>query len=370
MILNSKKIISNLLKKADIKINGDRDWDIKVYNDKFYFRVLTGGSVALGESYMDGWWDCKRLDLFFYKFLSQGFYEYKNINTFLLNCKSWILNLQSKNRSKEVIRKHYDLDNFLYTNFLDETMSYTCGYWKNAKTLKQSQEDKYDLICKKLKLEKGMKVLDIGCGWGGFAKFAAKKYGCSVIGLTISKEQALFARELCKDLPVKILIKDYRDIKGKFDRVVVIGMIEHVGYRNYKNFFKIVHKSLDDKGLFMLHTIGINKTYVKGDTWVNKYIFPNGVIPSLKQIGSSIEGRFIIEDLHNFGPDYSKTLIEWDKNFVKNWIRLKNRYNRRFYRMWRYYLLSFAGAFKARRLQLWEIVLSKGDIPKIYESIR
>ncbi|MFH1290211.1 MAG: cyclopropane fatty acyl phospholipid synthase, partial [Nanoarchaeota archaeon] len=362
--------ITNILNKADINVNSKRPWDIQVHNENFYSRLLAGGSLALGESYMEEWWDCQRLDVFFDKILSAKLDQNTKIKTLIWPIlKAKILNLQSEKRAYIVGEKHYDIGNDLYKKMLDKRMIYSCAYWKNAKTLDKAQEAKLDLICKKMNLKPGIKILDIGCGWGGFLKFAAKKYKIKGVGITVSKEQVKLAKESCKGLPIEIRLQDYRDLSEKFDRIISIGMFEHVGPKNYKTFMKVSEKSLKENGLMMLHTIGANYTTDANEPWVEKYIFPNGKLPSLKRITKAAEKLFVIEDIHNFGPDYNKTIMAWEKNFVKNWSKIKHNYDKKFYRMWRYYLLSFAGSFRARNIQLWQIVLSKNR-KSTYNSIR
>ena len=279
----------------------------------------------------------------------------------------------SKSRwgAREVIEKHYDLSNELYMSFLDTYNQYTCGFFRGIEDLNTAQEQKLDLVCRKLHLKKTDRVLDIGCGWGGFAKYASQKYGCAVVGITISDEQVKYAREYTAGLPVEIRKQDYRDLKGeKFDKIVMIGMIEHVGYKNYRKVMEVVAEALKDGGFFLLQTIGQNKSSTMGNPWSDKYIFPNGMLPSIKQLGQASEMLMIIEDLHNFGPDYHKTLLAWDKNFQANWHLIQREYSETFYRMFRYYFNSFAGAFNARRIQLWQIVFSKGSNDQVYESVR
>lgn len=372
MNLYSKKIIRNILKNAEIKINGPDDFDIQIKNNKFYGKVLLQGSMGLGESYMQGWWECKKLDEFFYKLLVSGAIENagKSLPLLISFLKSKILNLQAVKRAFIVGQKHYDLGNDFFEAMLGKTMAYSCGYWKNAKTLDASQKNKYDLICKKINLQNGQQILDIGCGWGGFAKYAAENYKVSVTGVTVSKEQADFAKKLCKDFPVNIKLQDYRDISGKFDHIISIGMFEHVGQKNYKTFMKIVKNCLKENGLFLLHTIGSNKTSNATDPWINKYIFPNGSLPSLKQITKSVEDLFVVEDVHNFGADYDKTLMAWHKNFITNQKKFEKSYNLEFFKMWQYYLLSCAGAFRARNIQLWQIVLSQKGVKNGYKPVR
>ncbi|MFC2014197.1 cyclopropane fatty acyl phospholipid synthase [Chloroflexota bacterium] len=361
-----------LLSLAGIKINGDNPWDIRVHNEKFYQRVLAQGSLGLGESYMDGWWDCEKLDEFFYRAIRSQIESKVKKNWALLFevLLAKVVNMQSKKRAFQIGEKHYDSGNELFRNMLDKRMVYSCAYWKDFHTLDEAQESKLDLICQKLGLQPGMRVLDIGCGWGSFVKYAAEKYKVKVIGITVSKEQAEFGKTLCKGLPVEIRLQDYRDVNDKFDHIVSLGMIEHVGYKNYSTYMEVVHHCLKDDGLFLLHSIGGNKSVTSADPWINRYIFPNGMLPSIKQLGSAIEGLFVMEDWHNFSTDYDKTLMVWYRNIDINWHKLKSNYNERFYRMWKYYLLSCAGSFRARRNQLWQIVLSKKGVLGGYKSIR
>ena len=368
----SKKIIEDFLSYADVKINSSRPWDMQVYNKDLYGRVLKHGSLGLGESYMDGWWDAKELDAFSYKTLRAKLDKKIPGGWIIVTCIliQTILNSQRLSKSFEVGEHHYDIGNDLYENMLDKRMVYSCGYWKNTNSLDEAQEAKLDLICRKLQIEEGMKVLDIGCGWGGFAKFVSEKYGAIVDGVTVSKEQVEFARKYCRGLPVQIKLQDYRHIEGQYDRIISIGMFEHVGCRNYHTFMKVVNRLLSNDGLFLLHTIGRNASVRSNDPWIEKYIFPNSMLPSIKQIGISIENLFVMEDWHNFSTDYDKTLMAWFENFDLNWEKLKSKYSDRFYRMWKYYLLVCAGSFRARHFQLWQIVFSKNGVLGGYTSIR
>jgi cyclopropane-fatty-acyl-phospholipid synthase len=284
--------------------------------------------------------------------------------------KSIVLNLQTTRRSRVVARRHYDLGNDLFLSFLDPYNQYSCAYFKETEDLNEAQVKKLKLIGEKLKLSSKDRVLDIGCGWGGLAKFAAETYGCHVTGISISDAQVAYATQLCRHLPVNIIKSDYREITGTFDKVVSCGMMEHVGHKNYRTLMKIVRRCLSDEGLFLLHTIGRNTTATYIDPWFHKYIFPNSVLPSAPQLTAAAEGLFVIEDWHNFGPYYSKTLGAWHRNFLRNWHLIENRYGETFRRMWEYYLLSCAGAFQARGMQLWQIVFSKEGILGGYSSIR
>ncbi len=367
-----KKIISSLLEDAGITINGSASVDIQVHNDGLYDRVLSQGSLGLGESYMDGWWDVEELDEFFNLLLKAELdKKIRTISMVLPALKAIVFNLGSKSKAFKIGEHHYDIGNNLYEAMLDKELVYTCGYWKDTDNLDQAQINKLDLVCKKMYLKPGMTVIDIGCGWGSFCKFAAKNYGVKVVGVTVSKEQAKLAKKRCEGLDVEIKLQDYRDATGKFDRIVSLGMFEHVGYKNYKTFMKVCQRLLKDDGLFMLHTIGGNKSVQSTDAWIDKYIFPNSMLPSVKQISVACEGRFVLEDWHSFGQYYDKTLLAWFKNFDSSWSELKNdKYDDRFYRMWKYYLLACAGSFRARKNQLWQIVLSKKGVSNGYISIR
>ncbi len=360
-----------LLDLADVAINGNRPWDIQVHDDRLFQRVLAGGSLAFGESYMDGWWDCERLDQLFERILGAGLDRKVRSRTWLLQAlKAKLLNLQKPSRAFTIGERHYDLGNDLYQAMLDELLVYSCGYWENGCTLDQAQKNKLDLACRKLGLEPGMRLLDIGCGWGGTAKYAAANYQAEVVGVTVSREQARFARELCSGLPVDIRLQDYREVDETFDRVVSIGMFEHVGCKNYRTFMRKVRSCLRDDGLFLLHTIGGNRSCTSCDPWISTYIFPNSMLPSARQITSAAEGLFVLEDWHSFGPHYDTTLMHWFENFQGGWDGLKHTYDQRFYRMWKYYLLSCAGSFRARSNQLWQVVLSPRGLSGGFEGVR
>ena len=356
-----KELAGKLLSSAGITINGHNNYDIQINDERFYNAVFSKGELGFGEAYMNGWWECERIDELIYRILKARLDRQvkKNLAVIVLAIKTRLFDLQTRHRAFIVGKRHYDLDNELFSLMLDSSMSYSCAYFKDTDSLEEAQQKKLELICGKLKLEAGMRLLDIGCGWGGLAKYAAEKYKVAVTGVTVSKNQAEFAKNVCRGLPVEIILDDYRNIEGKYDRVVSVGMFEHVGYKNYRTFMKIVHRSLVDNGLFLLHTIGGNHSVTSTSPWIQKYIFPNGMLPSIKQIGGSIEDLFIMERWKNYGSHYYKTLMSWHHNFVKNWDKIKDRYGQRFFRMWSYYLLSSAGSFKARSNQLWQIELLK-----------
>lgn len=381
--MTSKQKIAELLSLADVEIGGKNPWDIKVKNENFYSRVLSGGSLALGESYMDGWWDVEKLDEFFYRILAAGL-DGKVYPLSMLPHYIWgkLVNKGKREKAFEIGEKHYDTGNDLFAAMLDLRLTYTCAYWKGLKRVPENldcaQEQKLDLVCRKIGLKKGDKVLDIGCGWGSFMKFAAEKYGAEVTGITVSKEQVEFGKKLCQGLPVEFKLEDYRDHRGSYDHIVSLGMFEHVGDKNYRIFFEKVRHLLKEDGLFLLHTIGHNRKTRGVDPWIERHIFPNGIIPQSSKVSEAFEGLFIMEDWHNFGADYDSTLLAWHDHFEKAWSQLsrtvgangRRNYSNRFYRMWRYYLLACAGAFRARNIHLWQIVLSKNGVSGGYISIR
>ena len=368
---SAKIFLQNRLDPADITIDGDRPFDMQIKDERFYNRFLLNGSLGLGEAYMDGWWECRKLDEFFNRILRITPHEKtRRIKEFALVARAAISNMQSGSRSSEVVNKHYNIGNDLFKNMLDKRMVYTCAYWENTQNLDDAQEAKLDLICKKINMQPGQKILDIGCGFGSFAKYAAEEYDVKVVGITISKKQLELAKILCQGLPVEIRFQDYKDLNEKFDHIVSIGMFEAVGFKNFRIFMNVISKNLNPEGLFLLHTIGSRKSSRSTDPWFDKYIFPNGVIPSEKQITTASEGIFIMEDWHNFRADYDKTLMQWHKNFIGNWENIKDSYDERFYRMWTYYLLSSAAAFRSGKNQLWQIVYSKYGVPGGYKSVR
>jgi cyclopropane-fatty-acyl-phospholipid synthase len=264
--------------------------------------------------------------------------------------------------------------NDIYEAMLDKNMQYTCGYWRYATNLDDAQVAKMELIAQKLKLKPGMRVLDIGCGFGTLGFYLAKYHGVQFVGCSISKEQTKYGSDLCQGLPVEFRLCDYRELNEQFDRVVSVGMFEHVGSQNYREFFKVCHRCLKDDGILLLHTIGNNHKAVCGfDMWSHKYIFPNGYIPYYLEITKAMESLWIIEDWHNFGNDYSKTLAAWEQNFDAAWSKdqkLSARHGERFYRMWKIYLNCAQAFFLTRSFQLWQIVLTKDGLPGGYEATR
>jgi len=358
---NAETMIRELLEQAEVEVNGSNPWDIQVNDKRLYDRILQDGSLGLGEAYMDGWWDAHSVDEFIARVLKARLDEkVVNETRYLFQVlRAKLFNRQSSARAFKIAEAHYDLGNDLYRAMLDKRLNYTCAYWKKAKNLDDAQEAKLDLVCRKIGIHKGMRILELGCGWGSFAKYAAEKYGAEVLGVTVSKEQVALGNELCKGLPVELRLQDYREVKGTYDAVVSIGVMEHVGYKNYSTYMDVVDRCLKTDGIAFVHTIGGNHSITTGEPFTDKYIFPNGMLPSIAQLGKALEGRFVMEDWQNFGPYYDPTLMAWHANFEKAWPELKKDYDERFHRMWRYYLLSSAGGFRSRSTQLWQIVFTR-----------
>jgi cyclopropane-fatty-acyl-phospholipid synthase len=367
----AESLITEWLASADIQVDGQRPWDITVHDPRFYNRVLADGSLGVGESYMDGWWDCARIDEFLTRALRASIDKrLPSLREVWLAIKARLINLQAPHRSFAVGERHYDVGDDLYKCMLDPRMIYTCAYWPAAHDLNTAQEAKLDLVCRKLGLQPGMRVLDIGCGWGGAAQFAAQRYGVEVTGVTVSKHQAEAARTRCQGLPVKIVFDDYRAVNGTFDRIYSLGMFEHVGARNYRSYIHKVRKLLTPDGLFLLHTIGNRVTQRANDPWIERYIFPNSLIPSRLQVDTATEGLMHVEDWHDFGTDYDRTLMAWSENFERAWPELQATYGERFHRMWHYWLMASAASFRSRNLQLWQIILSPNGVPGGYTAVR
>jgi cyclopropane-fatty-acyl-phospholipid synthase len=354
-------MMTKLLGLADIRINGARPWDIQVHDRRFFSRVLASGTLGFGESYMDGWWDCEALDEMCCRAIGARLekrFEFRLPNIWAL-LSALLVNQQTARRSRKVGRVHYDLSNDFFEAMLDPNMQYSCALFAEGDDLASAQLRKLDWICKRLRLQPGLRLLDIGCGWGGLARYAADHYGCHVVGITISQEQFVYAQRWCRGLDVEIQLRDYREVTGRFDRVVSVGMVEHVGYRNYRTYMRAAARSLGEGGLFLCQGICGNFSRFHTDPWIKRYIFPNSVLPSLAGLTRAAEGFLILEDVKNIGPNYDPTLLAWEENFRRAWPRFADRYGERFRRMWRFYLLSCAGAFRARSLQVFSILFSK-----------
>jgi len=363
---NSERLVRALLEKAGIAVGGAAPHDIVVHDERVYARVIRGGSLGLGEAYVEGWWDSPAVDETLARILRAGLADQAGTSwsetTSMLVAR--IFNPQSRRRASQVAEQHYDIGNDLYRAMLDRRLVYTCGYWNGVQDLDRAQEAKLDLICRKLGLDTGMRLLDLGCGFGGLARYAAEKYGVRVTGLTLSRQQLEFGRELCAGLPVELRLQDYRDARGTYDRVVSVGILEHVGTRNYRTYMKVVDRCLAPGGISLVHTIGNPRSQTVGDPWITRNIFPNSSLPSIAQLARAMEGLFLLEDLHAFGPDYDLTLMAWYRNFVSAWPELKANYSERFYRKWTYYLLMSAAAFRTRHVQLFQAVMTRADTPQ------
>jgi cyclopropane-fatty-acyl-phospholipid synthase len=360
VVLRSRQIVEQLLARADVRVGGNRPWDIDVRSEAVFDRILAGGSLGLGEAYVDGQWDCGALDEFFHRVLSARLGETveRNFRVAWSVVRAKVRERVAKRDDFEVGRVHYDLGNDLFAAMLDRRMVYSCAYWCGAQSLDDAQEAKLELLRTKLDSNAASCVLDIGCGWGGLARFVAERDRARVVGVTVSREQQLLGSQICDGLPIEIRLQDYREIEGAYDRIVSVGMFEHVGLRHHREFMEIAKRLLKPGGLFVLHTIANNVSTDHGDPWLSKYIFPNSMTPSLAQLATAVEGLFVVEDVQNIGPHYDPTLMAWHENFERAWPRLSANYDERFRRMWRYYLLMAAGNFRARSSQVLQLVLT------------
>lgn len=371
----SEIVVRELFSQIGVEIGGSAPCDPQIHDPRFYSRLLRDGSLGLGESYVEGWWDAESVDAFVHRILVGGLERRvrRSPRALLHALAARLSDPQRKLRASRDVRGHYERGLDLFRIMLDPSMAYSCGYWRNAVSLDQAQEAKLDLICRKLGLKPGMSFLDIGCGWGSLVHHAASRFGVHAVGITLSGEQAGVARERCRDLPVEIRVMDYRDLSGEsFDAIASVGMFEHVGARHYREYMEVVNGALAPQGITLLHTIAGNEKTPHIDPWIHRYIFPGSNLPTPSQIAEAAEGIFLIEDLHNFGPDYDRTLMAWHERFENGWEILKKQYDERFRRIWRYYLLSCAAAFRARHTQLLQVVFTRPgeDHPHPTWSIR
>lgn len=372
----SRRLVERLLDEAGIQIGGPEAWDLHVHDERFYRRVLAEGSLGFGESYLEGWWDCRRIDQLVFRIMQADLERHvkRPWRARLMALRGRMLNLQTRRRAFRVATVHYDREVQLFEQMLGPTMVYSCAYWKAAADLDRAQQDKLDLVCRKLRLGGKDAVLDIGCGWGGFMRHAAGRVGCHMTGLTISRRQHAYARDFCKGLPARVLLSDYRARLGigrPFDKVACVGMFEHVGRKNYRQFMEIVHGLLPEGGLFLLQTVGRSGSAKATEPWIEKYVFPNGMLPSAAEITDAARGLLVIEDWHTFDGDYDRTLMAWQENFARFVAGRESALGEGFCRMWRYYLLSFAGNFRTRRgPQLWQVVFSKNGVKGGYAPVR
>ncbi len=344
---------------------GEPAFTVKLSKTIPFSDLITSTSLALGEAYMNGVLEIEG-DLYYA--LDHFLGQMGKFSTDQGALKKLIFTAATKKNQQKEVRSHYDIGNDFYKLWLDETLSYSCGYFKREdNTLCEAQKNKVDYILEKLNLKEGMSLLDIGCGWGFLLIEAAKKYQIHGVGITLSQEQhkefeKRIAEEGLEDL-LKVELMDYRDLPKcgmHFDRVVSVGMVEHVGRDNYALFVDCVDKVMKPGGLFLLHFISALRENA-GDPWIKKYIFPGGVVPSLREmIAYSTERGFHIQDVENLRPHYNRTLLCWQKNYREHIDQVRQMFDESFVRMWDLYLASCAATFHNGVIDLHQILMTKG----------
>ncbi|WP_088243550.1 class I SAM-dependent methyltransferase [Calothrix rhizosoleniae] len=360
-----------------------------IHNPHTYDRVLAFGALGFGEAYMDGWWDEENnnlVELLCLFFRSNVYSKARRRITIplLLNVITQRLRTVPTRiqNSRKNVQHHYDLGNDFYQHFLDPTMTYSCGYRiRETDSIEQMQLQKYELICKKLALQPGESLIDIGCGWGGMLIYAAEHYGISGTGITLSVEQAALAKERIEQKglsdKIKIVIADYREIQGQYDKFVSIGMFEHVGKGSFATFMQKASEFLTPNGVGMLHTIGTQGNERIG-AWTAKYIFPGGYIPQLHELTQELwAAKLSVAHCENLKPHYAETIKHWAANFTTNRAKIASlgaTYDERFFRMWYLYLQSSEASFRDGSLQVYQILFYKGkqwrlDFPLTFSPI-
>jgi cyclopropane-fatty-acyl-phospholipid synthase len=358
----ARPLVAAVLRTAGIHLGGDQPWDVQVTDPRFYSSVLLRGSLGFGESYMRGWWHVEDLEEVAYRLSRAGLHWVARAlppHLVALAAASFS-NRQTRTDSVNLVDRHYNLGNDLFRGFLGRSMVYSCAYFDDTESLDRAQELKLDLICRRLGLKAGERLLDIGGGWGEFARHAALHYGCHVTSINIADEQIRHARERCAGLPVEIVKCDYRDLRGSFDKVAVIAMLTHVGHSNYRRFMTIVHDCLATGGRVLVETLGSRISKVNCEPWTNRYIFPGGVVPSLRQIDRAADGLLARTEVTEFGHHYVPTLRSWNANLHASWPQLAGRYPETTRLMLGYFFLTVAGAFRAGHLKYWHVQLQKG----------
>ncbi len=368
--MNSSKIsryerrAQELFALAGIKINGDQPCDIQVRNNAAFVRLFGYGSLGWGEAYVDGYWDCEQLDDFVCRCLIANLTGHFRPSDFLLFLRARLLN---RSFPTLAVPKHYESGIELFEKMLDQRLIYSSGYWKNATTLNEAQEHKLDLVAEKLGLKAGMKVLDIGCGWGGAIRYFAERYKVSGLAVTTSKNQYDVACQTCKDLPIEIRLHDYREVSEQFDCSYSIEMLGHLKPKHYKHYFQFVNRTLREGGSHLVQVAGSSMRAVRSDPWVQRYIFPGGYVPAPSQLIAAAQASLNLEDWQILTKDHDQTFMAWHENLSAAWKDFEEEVDERTVRMWRYYLLSFAGVFRSNASQLWQIVFSKSAVNPTYK---
>lgn len=376
--INSENLIKNILtnntklqiinnKTSTISTNNNPD--IIVNNNNFYTKLLKHGEIGLGESYVDKDWDSNNLEETLYNLIIN---QKKIENAIIKNSPNLIIkklldipsDIFSTDNTKNDIKFHYDIGNKLYENMLGKSMLYSCAYfYKQGLSLDEAQYAKLDLIAKKLNLKEGMRVLDIGCGFGTAAIYLSKKFNVNILGISLSKEQINYFNSIYTGTQVQVIYKDYRELtrehNNSYDCIYSIGMFEHIGINNHIDYYNKCFKLLKTNGTMLIHTIVSNKRLYSHNSWITKYIFPGAELPHISDFTKKYTDNWLLQDLQCIGKSYSKTLLAWKKNI--NDSSVFNNYDDKFKRTWNYYLLLCSAAFRAREITVFQLVYFKKD---------
>ena len=360
------KVVTHLFERAGLQIGGSKANNVVVHDDRFFKEVLLKGSIGLGDSYVEGTWDASSVDDVVFALIKSGVYNsiLSQIYDTVGSVARRIQNLQDRIGSYQVIDEHYDLDYNLFLAFLDRYNQYTCGYFERTDDLDQAQENKLELICNKLNLREGDKVLDIGGGWGGLALYMTERFDVDVSIITLSRQQANHARKMCEGRKVKVHVCDYRDIpllfsSSSFDKVAAVGILEHIGHKNYRQFMKVVNHALIPEGRCLFQTLYSPANRILSNPWVRKHIFPNHELPPQNTIKSAASKYFQPADkvaFQDLTPHYVKTLLAWNERLNKAIDDKKINLEPKEHRKWNFYFLSCAGALRAEHMRVGQFV--------------
>ncbi len=353
-------LVERALRRADVRIDGDRPHDIRVLDPRFYGDVLRRGSLGFGECYVRRWWDADDVEELAFRLIRSGVYSLSSAVPGLpRDLRDMFANQQTRRLATRVADEHYSMGNDVFFAFLGGVRNYSCGIFDGDADLDAAQTRKLAKISSLLDLRPGERLLDVGGGWGELSRHAAAAHGCEVTHVNLSDEQIRHASALCTDLSVRVEKRDWRDVEGRFDKIAVIAMLTHVGPKNYRRFMQRMHDRLEPGGLMLIETVGTRHAAVRCEAWLDKYIFPGGVVPTRRQILGAADGLFDETRFESSGEHYVQTLRCWQENFERNWTDLSSRYDEERRRIFNYFFQSIGGAFRAGYVDHWHILLRR-----------